>query len=198
MADIQRIKTKRLIIEPASAVDKSRKLAAAIHEADEFEWYYGIEETEERLAQIDINRKRFYNIFDLDNNFVGYVGFSEEEDDYEVEIYILKEFRRKGYGKESLMAMLKEAFEGNIADTVKEDFPRIISSVKIENHPSRALMESCGFQENKEMGDFCILFRIPTDEDEDDDDRDLGTPIFLVHYYITRERFLSLQNDGSR
>lgn len=56
--------------------------------------------------------------------------------------------------------------------------------------PSRSLMESCGFLENKEKGDLCILFRIP----DDDEDVALGKPIYLAHYYITRERFLSLQN----
>ncbi|MBR3834453.1 MAG: GNAT family N-acetyltransferase [Lachnospiraceae bacterium] len=190
MAEIHRIETSRLIIEPASVVDKSGELANAIHEADEFEWYYGIEETEERLKQININFKGFYNIFDLENIFIGYVGFSREDEDYEIEIYILKEFRGLGYGKECLMTMLKEAFEGNIEDTVKEDFSRIISSVKVENVPSRSLMESCGFLENKEKGDLCILFRIP----DDDEDVALGKPIYLAHYYITRERFLSLQN----
>lgn len=60
MAEIHRIETSRLIIEPASVVDKSGELANAIHEADEFEWYYGIEETEERLKKITINFKGFF------------------------------------------------------------------------------------------------------------------------------------------
>ena len=186
MAAIRKIRTARLAIEPAFIEDRSKELAEAIHLADEFEWYFGIEETFERLKELSIKRKMFYNIFDAERHFIGYVGFHREEDAYEIEMYILKQFRKNGYAKESLVAMLDEAFNGRIPGTKLEDFSKIISSVRIENHASRKLMESCGFEENKEIG-FCLLYYVADFDDE------LGNPIQLVHYYITRENFESMK-----
>ena len=179
MAEIRRIETERLIIESTFIVDKSKELVQAIHEAGEFEWYFGVEETEQRLKDASIRRKWFYNIFDRERNFVGYLGFHQDGDDYEIEIYIIKEFRRRGYARECLKVMMREVFEGNIIDTSEEDIARIVSSVRKENMPSRALMESCGFEQNKDVADFCILFQVSLDDEQ------LGEPIFLAHYCIT-------------
>ena len=82
MAEIRRIETERLIIESTFIVDKSKELVQAIHEAGEFEWYFGVEETEQRLKDASIRRKWFYNIFDRERNFVGYLGFHQDGDDY--------------------------------------------------------------------------------------------------------------------
>lgn len=186
MAIIRKIETERLVIEPAFIVDKSKEFAKAIYEAGEFEWYFGLEETNERLKEISIKRKGYYNIFDKMKNFIGYLGFYRQDGDYEIEIYILKEYRRKGYAEESLKVMLGEAFEGNIIGTRKEDFTRIVSSVRKENLPSRMLLEKCGFEPNQEIAEFCMLFHISPEDDE------LGKPIILANYYITRDKFMQM------
>ena len=126
MAEIRRIETERLIIESTFIVDKSKELVQAIHEAGEFEWYFGVEETEQRLKDASIRRKWFYNIFDRERNFVGYLGFHQDGDDYEIEIYIIKEFRRRGYARECLKVMMREVFEGNIIDTSEEDIANLV------------------------------------------------------------------------
>lgn len=168
MAAIRRIETERLVLEPAFVNDMSKELRQAIHDAGEFKWYFGMEENEERLQEISIKRKRFYNIFDLQSKFIGYIGLHREWDGYGVEIYILKEFRRKGYGKEAMMTILKEAFEGGVVETTKEDFSRIVATVRERNEASKLLMAQCGFEENERM---------------------MG----LIHYHITRERFYEMQ-----
>jgi len=183
--EILKIKTERLIIEPVLLEDKSKELAKAIHEADEFEWYFGIKETEERLKELSINEEGFYNIFDSDKNFIGYVGFYKDTEFYNVEIYVLKSFRKNGYAKECLIAMMEEFFSGRVAGTAKYDISKIVSSVRKENIVSQRLLKACGFEENKEM-DSCLLFYI---EDLDDE---LGEPIQLAHYHITREKFKTM------
>ena len=179
------IVTQRLLLEPAICDDSSRELAEAIHKAGEFEWYFGVTETPERLRELSIKRKLFYNIFDSDRNFIGYVGFHKDEQWYEVEIYIIKKYRRRGYAKESLTAILLEAFNGRIEGVTEVEFGKVTASVRKENHASRALMESCGFQQNKEIG-LSLLF--PTDNEEDEE-QELGKFIDLVHYFITKEMF---------
>lgn len=49
----------KVSIESALDDDRSRELAMAVHEADEFEWYYGIKETEERLQELSIRRRGY-------------------------------------------------------------------------------------------------------------------------------------------
>ena len=176
--------TERLVIEPAVLEDKSEEFAQAIHEANEFEWYFGVEETEEYLEELSICREKFYNIFDSNGEFLGYVGFHKECGNYEIEIYILKQFRRNGYAREAMVAIMKEAFEGKVAGTTKEDFSKIVSSVRSENEASIQLMEKCGFEKDKDLG-MCLLFYASLDDEE------LSNPIHLVHYTITRESFLS-------
>ncbi|MBP3622425.1 MAG: GNAT family N-acetyltransferase [Lachnospiraceae bacterium] len=182
----QRFETERLIMESAHIVDKSKDIANAIHKAGEFEWFYGIKETKERLEMISINCKCFYNIFDREGKFLGYVGFSPEGEDYEVEIYIIKKYRRRGYATECLNRMIREAFLGSIEDIQDKNFTKIVSSVRKENIPSCALMEKCGFENSKAVADLCVLFHMMPDEEPDK----MGAPIFMKHYCITREKGL--------
>ena len=173
------IRTKRLILESATVVDKTKEFLQAIREAKEFEWYYGMRETEENLNEVNISRERFYNIFDQDGNFIGYIGFSMEYKYYALELYIIKAYRRKGYAYESMMAIIKEAFEGNIPRMEKTRLSKIVSTIRKENEPSRLLMEKCGFEPEEKTSTICIVFP----------EADFDNPIFVVKYFITKERY---------
>ena len=70
----------------------------------EFERYYGVEETEERYDMIQLNQPLFWGICvrnkkKMGKIFLGYIGFSIENGAFDIEIYIFKKYRRKGYGK---------------------------------------------------------------------------------------------------
>lgn len=172
--------SNRLILVDATIDDRSLEFARAIHSAGEFEWYFGIEETPERLIELKINKKGFYNILDMGGNFIGYVGVRYKDPEPEIEIYIIEEYRRNGYAKEALRVMLTKAFDEGF-DGI--DIQKLISSVRKENLPSQKLMESCGFEQNKDIG-FCMLVFFSEESDEP-----ISQPVELVHYYITREMF---------
>lgn len=172
---------KNTIFQPAwlDGNDRSAELAAAIHEAGDFEMYFGIPESKLFLDMLSIARPMFYNILDKNGSFIGYIGFRREDSDYEFEIYILAPYRRQGYAKEVLSAAIKAAFDGNI-DGMNE-CERIVASVRVENTASHALMKSTGFAENKEIA-FCMQVFL-------DKPKENNRPIQLKHYYITKEMF---------
>lgn len=73
---------------------------------------------------------------------VGITGFLPEWQPFqqaEVGYGLLPEFTGKGYGQESLVAVLEFAFQ-------QCQFHKVIATVTVGNQPSRALLERCGFQ----------------------------------------------------
>ncbi len=171
------ISTERLILKPTlDDIDKTEEILSQIIAADEFEFYFGIDNSEINRKQFSVYKKGFYNIFDRENNLVGYVGVHREETDYEVEIYIFAQYRRRGFAKETLSAIIDAAFSGEI-EAITEDFEAIVSSVREENLPSRAMMESIGFGEENQIFGFFIV-----------DDMNFVN-LKLVYYRLTREKF---------
>lgn len=174
------ITTNRLIIKPAlDDSDKTEEILSRIIAADEFEFYFGTCNSETNRKNFTVNQSGFYNIFDRENNLVGYVGVHREEPDYEVEIYIFAQYRRRGFATETLSAIIGAAFSGKI-EAITEDFEKIVSSVRKENLPSRAMMEKFGFVKGEEPTVFFI------------DTNQKFVNLKLVNYCITRERFSQL------
>lgn len=175
------LKTKRLVLEPAWLNDHSAEFAEAIHQAGDFELYFGIPESKLYLNMLSISRPMFFNILDKKNgSFIGYIGFHREGSGYEFEIYILAPYRRCGYAKEALTTTINAFFNDDI-DGI-ENCNRIVSSVRLENTASHALMKSLGFLENTE-----IVFCTQTLITEQQDTRVLK----LKYYYITKEMLVT-------
>ena len=174
------IAANRLILKPVlDDSDRTEEILLQIIAADEFEFYFGICNSETNRKNFTVKQNGFYNIFDRENNLVGYVGVHREESDYEVEIYIFAQYRRRGFATETLTAIIGAAFSGEI-ETITEDFEKIVSSVRKENQPSRAMMEKFGFVKGEEHTVFFI------------DTNQKFVNLELVNYFITRERFSKL------
>lgn len=52
--------TPRLVIKPDWNPTIDKKIQEEIHKTDEFEFYFGVKETLERLQEISINRELFF------------------------------------------------------------------------------------------------------------------------------------------
>lgn len=116
-----------------------------------FEFFYCVKETEARYKKIHLNYPLFYGII-LNETFIGYIGFSlSGENEIELEIYLLQAYRNKGYAKIALKALLAEVTAGRLKvyenNKIKTLIPKLIKAdVRIDNKPSIALLESCGFK----------------------------------------------------
>ncbi len=176
------LRTKRLILQPAwlKGNDRSAEFAEAIHRAGDFQLYFGIPEPKLFLDMLFISRPMYFNILDKNGRFIGYIGFHREDSGYEFEVYILAPYRRCGYAKETLAAAIKAAFDGNI-DGI-DNCNRVISSVRLENTASHALMKSLGFLENTEIA-FCMQTLITEQQDT--------RMLQLKYYYITKEMLVT-------
>lgn len=186
------LKIKNLEIYPISSPGNygftlTEKLKKAIREAGDFEAYYGIHETEEAYEQIDLDRPLFYCI-KRNGRFVGYIGFHGDDNTLEPEIYILKQYRNKGYGTTALSGLIEIAFgEGLLKkEKGKNDETicplKLVSTVRAENVYSRKMMETCGFIEKENTAVEFMAFL--------GEDGILGTDLVEVREYIlTREDY---------
>lgn len=159
---------------PFSEYDPYERLyKEELKRSQEFEQYYGVKETEDRYDMIQINQPLFWGIYVRDkekdiNAFIGYIGLPTGTDDFDIEIYIFKEYRRKGYGKIALQTLVEYAKEGRlkvydkITQEIKSYIPKQIqATVRAENEAGRALMESCGFK----LPDGLVATMLVFDED---------------------------------
>ncbi len=174
---------QKVVLQPAwlEGNDKSRVLVDAIHEAGDFELFYGVPENEENLSKVSIAKPMFYNILYYDH-FVGYIGFHKVDSAYEVEIYVLQRYRRLGFAKAAINAALRAAFDGDICGMEAVD--RIVSSVRADNTSSIELMKRVGFTEDKTKSSLQLF--LSNDISESDDESECYF-LPLSFFYITRE-----------
>ena len=144
----------------------------------EFECYYGVKETLEKLDYLEQNlnlcQSLYWTIQVLNTavyESIGYVGFNIKDGDFDVEIYIFKKHRNQGYGKAVLNTLVNYAFNGRLKvydvekSIIKPFIPKFIkATVRKENEVSQALMKSCGFR-SREDGPIGLIM-IPDESDE--------------------------------
>ena len=182
---------EELEIFPASSwksVGINEEFKRALKEAGDFENYYGIEETEDKYDEIDIQRPLFYSIKNY-GNFIGYIGFHGEDAALEPEIYIFKQYRNKGYGTRVLKRFVDIIFSDGLIKTSGEEGEKetvlpdkLVSDVRVENEYSKKMMLACGFRENKEAA---ATYRLIIDEN----DSEVGF-VEVSEFEITKEDYL--------
>ena len=113
------IETKRLKLLPGVNKRDSKPFLKMLREDGNFQEFCGVEFSEKNLSKFATYFERtgheecIYSIFPKDSieEFIGYVGFHLElNGDYEIEFYIAKKNRRKGYCEEACKAVIKTIF----------------------------------------------------------------------------------------
>ena len=136
------IETKRLKLLPGVNKRDSKPFLKMLREDGDFQGYCGAKFSEKNLSKFATYFERagqeecIYSIFPKDSmeKFIGYVGFHRElNGDYEIEFYIAKNYRRKGYCEEACKAVIKQIFgEGLSVDhnqiTVDRLYARLLST----------------------------------------------------------------------
>lgn len=168
------IKTERLILN--SLKTSEIKLIHKHFKADDnFEIYSGMECKDENILKIDFTHSYLYSIYLKENNeMIGYIGLNNRDNWY-IEFYIFKEYRRNGYCIEVINQIADLCFTGELLferKTINEIWAITLS----KNIPAINLLEKCGF---KYEGYPIFLF-------EDKRDRQ------LLHYYYRLENHIEL------
>ena len=102
--------------------------------------------------------------------FIGYVGFHREIDDYELEFYIGKEFRRKGFCKEACVEVINILFDeglsvdGNIL--VEE---KLYATTLFYNVAAYSLLENLGFKSHAIYARGVVMVAQGVYDEESDD-----------------------------
>lgn len=171
------VKLEEIEVYPVTSVMSfglTEEFKKALKEAGDFEQYFGITESEDKYVEIDLRWRPLYYSIKIKGQFIGYIGFHDEDNALEPEIYIFKQYRNNGYGTRVLKRFVDMAFKEGLLKIRREEsetpppvysFKRemvftekLVSTVRLENEFSKKMMSSCGFHENKEKIAEFLLF----------------------------------------
>lgn len=195
------VKLEEIEVYPVTSVMSfglTEEFKKALKEAGDFEQYYGITESEDKYVEIDLRwRPLFYSI-KIKGQFIGYIGFHDEDNALEPEIYIFKQYRNNGYGTRVLKRFVDMAFKEGLLKIRREEsetpppvysfkremvFPeKLVSTVRVENEFSKKMMSACGFHENKEKIAEFLLFM-------DDEGTEQGF-VQICEFTITKDEYI--------
>lgn len=150
-----KIETERLLLIPGSNVRDNVPFIHMLRNDGDFRGFCGIEFSEKYLAEFNDYFERtgheecIYSIFPKGTNeFIGYVGFHREHNsDYEIEFYISKSQRRKGYCEEACKAVIELIFtEGLSVDDNVLSVQKLYATTLAENIAVINLLSKLGFK----------------------------------------------------
>ena len=110
-----------------------------------------------------------YSIFPKQqkDKFIGYVGVHREmEDEYEIEFYIAREYRRNGYCEEASRELINQLFGDGVSANGKNLFvDKLYVTTQTENEPTISLLRKLGFREVEDGPIMVVLGNIFEKED---------------------------------
>ena len=149
------LETERLFLIPGSNARDDELFIQMLRKDGNFRDFCGIEFSEKYLENFRNYFERrgegrcIYSIFPKNTNqFIGYVGFHREPNfDYEIEFYIKKSERRKGYCEEACRAVMNQFFaEGLSVDNNKLRGEKLYASTLTDNTATISLLSKLGFK----------------------------------------------------
>lgn len=168
--------TKRLLLLPGNNGRDNDTLLEMLRKDRDFRNFSGVEPTEKNILMfkdyLEINESCFYTIFDKEHpeKMIGYAGIGYQHQHFEVEFYISKPYRNKGYCTEALRKLCVEAFGGNLRWRNEEgiktglNIDKLYATTIADNFSAIKVLEKCGFIKNPEV---VMLFQIFIDSDDD-------------------------------
>ena len=110
-----------------------------------------------------------YSIFlkQQKDKFIGYVGVHREmEDEYEIEFYIAREYRRNGYCEEASRELINQLFGDGVSANGKNlSVDKLYVTTQTENEPTISLLRKLGFREVEDGPVMVVLGNIFEKED---------------------------------
>lgn len=171
------LETKRLLLVPGNNVRDDEPFINMLRNDGNFRDFCGIEFSEKYLAEFRNYFERtghdecIYSIFlKGSDRFIGYVGFHRERNlDYEIEFYISKSERRKGYCEEACKAVMDLFFsEGVSVDHTRITGRKLYATTLSDNRPVMQLLSKLGFTENVPEDGKALIMEGFVDEETDE------------------------------
>lgn len=148
------IETARLMLLPGQDTRDNIAFLQMLKNDGDFRQFCGVDYSEQNLLKFDsyLERDLLYAIYRKDDltELLGYIGLGEQNGRYEIEFYIKRPERRKGYCTEALHALCKTAFAGKLATMNKRKeresliLDKIYATATAENLPTKSLLEKNG------------------------------------------------------
>lgn len=171
------LETKRLLLVPGNNARDDETFINMLRNDGNFRDFCGIEFSEKYLAEFRNYFERtghdecIYSIFlKGSDRFIGYVGFHRERNlDYEIEFYISKSERRKGYCEEACKAVMNLFFsEGVSVDHTRISERKLYATTLSDNRPVMQLLSKLGFTENIPEDGKVLIMEGFVDEETDE------------------------------
>lgn len=164
------IQTKRLMLLPGNNERDNSPFLQMLREDGDFYLFCGVPYSEDNLLGFSdyFEREIMFAIYprETPDKMIGYIGLAEQHGRYEVEFYIKKSERRKGYCSEALQALCERVFLGKILQETEDGASKpltldeIYATTSVENEPTRKLLEKHAFQKPEEGYVMTLVVRI--------------------------------------
>lgn len=149
-----KLETERLMLTPGSNIRDNEPFIHMLRNDGNFREFCGMEFKEKYLAEFCDYFERtgheecIYSIYPKGTEtFIGYVGFHRDHSDYEIEFYISKSQRRKGYCEEACKAVMELIFtEGLSVDDKVLSVEKLYATTLVENIAAINLLSKLGFK----------------------------------------------------
>lgn len=184
-----KIETERLLLLPGLTVRDSEPFLRMLKDDGDFRMYCGAVSSEDNIQTFSDYFERsqcsecMYSIFRKKepDRFIGYVGFHQERN-YELEFYISKPYRNRGYCTEAATAVIGQLFgKGLSVDGNVLTVDRLYSTTIAGNASAVRVLQKLGFKRNLSKDEPVLLMVGFIDEDDNLIDN------WVEEYVLTRE-----------
>lgn len=172
-----KIETKHLLLIPGNNARDDAHFIEMLRNDGNFRDFCGIEFSEKYLAEFRNYFERagheecIYSIFPKETDeFIGYVGFHRERNsDYEIEFYISKSQRRKGYCEEACKAVIDLILsEGISVNGNALSVSKLYATTLADNTATISLLTKLGFKRDiPEDGGILLMEGFVDEENEE-------------------------------
>lgn len=171
---IEEFETDRLILRPGNNQRDNDVFMKMLRQEGDFRVFAGVDLTEKNILMFTdyFESKNFccYAVFEkkhIDREMIGYVGIGKQKQQIEVEFYLSKLYRNRGYCTEALGRLIKEALAGrllwNNEDGRKSKLivDTLYATTIADNLSAVRVLEKCGFIKNPKIIPVFQLFIDP-------------------------------------
>lgn len=189
------IETNHLLLKPGKNATDNEPFLRMLSQDGSFRDFCGLPLTDTNLSMFEDyfeimgDEHCLYSIYHKESDtFIGYVGYHREGTNYELEFYVSREYRRRGFCEEACVAAMNKLFDDGVSvngHIIRKE--KLYATTLVDNVATIGLLEKLGFEKYVKSDDGAILItRLFWDEESDE-----ILTLSLITYEIDCKRFRS-------